>query len=357
MTINTTVTGGAGPLTLLEIMRSFVRHRDHYLTVLRGVFTYWRTRNTPDTVTQSLISLFCATGGRSNDIISRGISLLNPPYRIENAAGVLNLDTAEARSEAIDTLRAQGFYVFPTRLPASTCDELLKIALTEPCTGYDDNGRKEVGLYNRESPMAVKSTIHAEALIRHPVVQKLISDMSIISLVQEYLESKPVLDHLVMWWSSHINEKPDAEAAQLYHFDMNKVKFLKVFVYVTDVGPENGAHCFIKKSHKTGAIPSSLLQRGYARIADDEVEECYPPEDFVEITGPRGTIFVEDTRGLHKGKRLEKGDRLAFELEFSNSLFGSSQKRPVLSKVHAPEFAEAMRRYPRLYSLFDTSKP
>jgi hypothetical protein len=353
MSITTDTRDGLGSLSFSGALKSFFRHRDHYLTVLRGIFTYWRTNNTPDAVTQSLISLFCATGGESNDIISRGISLLHAPYRIENPTGVLNLDTAEKRSEAIDTLREQGFYVLPTRLPDSICDELLKVALTEPCTGYDDNGRKEVGLYNRESPIAVKSTIHAEALIRHPVVQKLISDMSIIWLAQEYLQSKPVLDHLVMWWISNINEKPDAEAAQLYHFDMNKVKFLKVFVYVTDVGPENGAHCFIMKSHKTGAIPSSLLERGYARIADDEVEKCYPPEDFVEITGPRGTIFVEDTRGLHKGKRLEKGDRLAFELEFSNSLFGSAQKHPVLSKIHVPQFAEALKRYPRLYSMLD----
>ena len=45
------------------------------------------------------------------------------------------------------------------------------------------------------------------------------------------------------------------------------------------------------------------------------------PEDMVEIGGPRGTIFAEDTRGLHKGKHLLTGDRLLFQLEFSNSLF------------------------------------
>ena len=187
----------------------------------------------------------------------------------------------------------------------------------EPCTGYDDSGRKEVGLYDRQSPHSVKYSIHAETLINQPAVQKLISDTSIIWLAQEYLESKPILDHLTMWWISNINENPDAEAAQLYHFDMNKVKFLKFFLYLTDVGTENGPHCFIQKSHRTGGIPSALLERGYARISDEEVKPHYPSEDFVEITGPRGTIFAEDTRGLHKGKRLDHGDRLVFELEFS----------------------------------------
>jgi hypothetical protein len=353
MSINTDTRDGFGQLNFRTALKSFVQHRDHYLTVLRGAFTHWRTRKTPDSVTQSLISLFCATGGVSNDLISRGISFLRAPYRIEKPKGVLNIEDDAKRSEAIETLRDKGFYVFPTRLPDSICDELLKISLTELCTSHDDSGRSEVGLFDRKSPASVKYAINAERLIKHPVVQKLVSDMSIIWLAQEYLQSKPILDHLVMWWITNVNKAPDSEAAQLYHFDMNKVKFLKFFLYVTDVGTDNGPHCFIQKSNRTGGIPASLLERGYARILDEEAEKCFPPEDFIEITGLRGTIFAEDTRGLHKGKKLEHGDRLVFELEFANSLFGSTGKSPVLSQVDTPELAEALARYPRLYSHFD----
>ena len=34
--------------------------------------------------------------------------------------------------------------------------------------------------------------------------------------------------------------------------------------------------------------------------------------------------MVEDTRGLHKGKHVSRGDRLVLQLQFSNSLFGMS---------------------------------
>ena len=35
-------------------------------------------------------------------------------------------------------------------------------------------------------------------------------------------------------------------------------------------------------------------------------------------------MIVEDTRGLHKGKHVEKGDRLIFQLQFTSSLFGKA---------------------------------
>jgi hypothetical protein len=354
MSINTNTGQGFEPIGLRTALRSFLRHREQYLSVISGVFTHWRTQKTPDAAYQSMISLFCATQGESNDLISRFFSWLHTPYRILQPKGVLNIEDGAKRTKAIETLRDTGLYVFPDRLPESVCDELMKIALTETCVINDPSGQKTRGPYNRQSPHAVKYSIPAEALINQPVIQKLISDMSIIWLAQEYLESKPILDHLVMWWITNINDAPDTEAAQLYHFDMDKVKFLKFFFYVTDVGPENGPHTFIQKSHKRGGIPASLLERGYARINDEEVAPFYPAEDIIEITGRRGTIFAEDTRGLHKGTKLVHGDRLVFELEFSNSLFGGSRLGPSFSKVQTPELSTALSQYPRVYSYFDT---
>jgi hypothetical protein len=331
----------------------FDREPEHIRNVALGFVEFWRTRKTPQAAYQSMIRLFCVTGGKSNDFISRCLSLLYPPYRIAKTAGVLNIADERARTEAIETLKETGLYVFPTRIPDEICDELLQIALTEQCTSYSESGEKTVGLYDRADPKAVKYAIQSEALLNQPAVQRLISDTSIIWLAQSYLGAKPVLDHMVMWWITNINKAPDSQAAQLYHFDMDKVKFLKFFLYLTDVGPDNGPHCYVKRSQKSGGIPTSLLERGYTRLPDEDVEPFYPREDIVEIGGPRGTIFAEDTRGLHKGTRLLKDDRLVFELEFSNSLFGSTRNGPVLSKIHVPALSDALSRFPRVYSHLD----
>ncbi len=347
----------AEPHSLLERYRSaralFDREYEHFRNVAFGFMEFWRTRKTPQVAYQSMIRLFCVTGGQSNDFISWCLSLLYPPYRIAKPAGILNIENEKARLEAIGTLKETGLYVFPTRVPDSICDELLQIALTEQCISYLPSGERMVGLYDRINPKAVKYAVQADALVNQPVVQKLISDTSVIWLAQAYLGAKPVLDHMVMWWITKINKTPDSGAAQLYHFDMDKVKFLKFFLYLTDVAPENGPHCYIKRSQKTGGIPASLLERGYARLPDEDVEPFYPDEDIVEIGGPRGTIFAEDTRGLHKGTRLLKDDRLVFELEFSNSLFGATRNGPMLSKIHVPALSDAVARFPRVYSHLD----
>lgn len=347
----------AEPHSLLEKYRSvraiYRSEYQHIRNVALGFIAFWRTRKTPMEAYQSMIRLFCVTGGKSNDFISRCLSVLYPPYRIAKPAGILNIESTAAQSEAIESLRETGLYVFPTRVPDEVCDELLKIALIEQCTIFLPSGEKTTGLYDRANPKAVRYAIQPDTLINQPAAQKLISDKSIIWLAQTYLGAKPVLDHAIMWWITNINEAPDSDAAQFYHFDMDKVKFLKFFLYLTDVGADGGPHCYVKGSQKTGGIPPALLERGYARLPDEDVKPFYRPEDMVEIGGPRGTIFAEDTRGLHKGKHLLKGDRLVFQLEFSNSLFGATRSGPVLSKIHAPEFADALSRFPRVYSHFD----
>ena len=79
----------------------------------------------------------------------------------------------------------------------------------------------------------------------------------IYDLGLKYFGTEPFLDHVSLSISTNFNKKPDGEAAQLYHFDLDKPKWLKFLTYVNDVGITNGPHCFIK-THKSNAIPFSL---------------------------------------------------------------------------------------------------
>src|SRR6185437_17098348 len=81
-------------------------------------------------------------------------------------------------------------------------------------------------------------------------------------------------------------------------------------------------HSFVRGSHRTGGIPSALLSKGYARLTDEDVARHYARTDVMEFLAPRGTVLAEDTRGLHKGLPVRRGDRLMLQLQFSNSLFG-----------------------------------
>ena len=146
-----------------------------------------------------------------------------------------------------------------------------------------------------------------------------------------------------------------AESAQQFHFDMERIRWLRYFIYLTDVTPDSGPHCFVKGTHRSGAIPQDLLRQGYVRQTDETMLQKYGNEAHREFVGGRGTIIAEDSRGFHKGAAPRKGDRLLLAFELSSSTFGAN-KRHVIRNIRVPYFAEFARKYPRLYSNFDFQK-
>ena len=154
-----------------------------------------------------------------------------------------------------------------------------------------------------------------------------------------------------MWWSTALSPEPCNEAAQLYHFDMANIKFMKVFFYLTDVTTRTGSHRYVSGSHKR--TPAKFRDKD-RRLSDAEVEGYYPPERIIDITGPTGTIFTADTRGLHKGNRLLEGDRLILQFQFSTCDLCYEQIKIDLNDRFSPSFKDMVADYPYVYSRFAT---
>jgi hypothetical protein len=321
---------------------------------LLGGLAYYRFRHaTPERSYQGMVRLFCRTGGRTNDLISRGVSALRPPEPLAHHDGVLGtLDEGKRRS-ITDALDRDGYYVFDQRLPDTVCDHLLRLAEYTPAVaqGAGDNGDAML-VIDRDAPRAVRYELTTADLLADPDVQALMADWSLLTVAQDYLRAAPIYDIVTMWWHTAFKDAPDARAAQFYHFDMDRPRWLKFFFYLTDVRPENGPHCFIRGSHRTGGIAPELLSRGYARLTDHDVARHYPPDDHIRFTGPRGTIIAEDTRGLHKGQHVADGDRLIFQLELTNTLFGGRLPKTPLKQPLIDELRERIDAHPRIFSAF-----
>lgn len=339
----------------IQVLRSARRHRRHWKTVWRGAKEYWRTGDTPDQAYQSLIALYCATNGRSNDFIHDLTRLRSRPVKLENQAGVLgNMSDREVKA-AGDQIRKQGFVAFPARVPLSVVDGLTEFALShEAAIAPKPKHGPERAIYDPKNPLGPAYWFDESTLMRSSIIQNLMCDHSIISIVQNYLQSLPILDIVGMWWSSAAIKDRSNQGlnGQLYHFDMNRVKWLKVMFYLTDVDSNGGPHCFIPGTHKINSQPDEILRRGYARISEEEIEEFYPGQSKTEITGPRGTLLIADTRGLHKGKTPETHDRLVFQLNYADSLFGAKFDRPEIPANCTQDLREMMQRYPRMYQRY-----
>jgi ectoine hydroxylase-related dioxygenase (phytanoyl-CoA dioxygenase family) len=99
---------------------------------------------------------------------------------------------------------------------------------------------------------------------------------------------------------------------------MDRVRWVKVFCYLTDVGDDNGPHAFVSGSHNT--IQNVVTHDG--RYSDAEVFAHYPRSSEVRLKGPAGTVFLEDTLGFHKGVPVESGRRGVFEFQYSINHYG-----------------------------------
>ena len=151
------------------------------------------------------------------------------------------------------------------------------------------------------------------------ILKKIFLDNFFTKLAKDYLNDDKISVNTSFFISNAKNNLNDISkidllkslSAQEYHFDVDFKKFFKIFVYFSDVlEKENGAHTFIPHTH-TQKKPENYVT---SRWSTYEIEKNYP---FKKIfLGEAGTVFMEDTFGIHKGLPVIKKTRLALIIEF-----------------------------------------
>lgn len=338
-------------------MKRFVYTLAHAAILVFGSLVFWLTGRNSVRAHSAMVFFFCRSGGRFNEWASGLISRGHKPLKLATASGVLGDMSGAAGAGALEQLRTQGYFVVDRALPADVCTRLMDFALTtqavvRPMDGESRPLAPRMAHYDAHKPLAVRYDYSVESLLANADVQQLMADPSLLALAEGYLDARPRLDVMSMWWHTNFHGKPDSEAAQFYHFDLDRLKWLKVFVYLTDVGPQDGPHSFIQGSHVPGGIPEHFLKRGYARLSDEEVRAHYGSSAEVTFAAPRGTIIVEDTRGLHKGNPVAGHSRLILQLQFSNSLFGTSYPKNHIPAQRTSELEGRMRAIPDVYQAY-----
>ncbi len=312
-----------------------------------GYDTFLKTGITSHESYIAMIELYCATNGKYNEEFHEKIAKINPMIRALSTE-----DEIFGKLENLDykgfnkTLNDCGYVSFSHKLSSGACRELFDFALRTPA---DVKGYDEKIVFDPLKPVSEIYRLHMTDVINCDVVQSLVMNPALINIARNYLQCEPIFDFPAMWWTTNYNTEASSEAAQLYHFDMDRIKWLKIFFYINDVTPENGPHCYIKGSHKIGAKPAKVLQKGYSRIEDSELQQYYNKEDFIELCAPSGSIFAGDTKCWHKGKPLKKGNRLVLEFEYTASMFGANYPKNVVKKT-TPEFIDFCKKNKRYAS-------
>lgn len=124
-----------------------------------------------------------------------------------------------------------------------------------------------------------------------------------------YLGCKPTIADVSIWWSLVADGRP--QEAENFHRDVDDWRFVKFFLYLSDVDADAGPHYFVRGSHRRARF---LKKR---RLTDAEVRKVFDGRDVVSMQGRTGDAFLEDTFGIHKGQPPRLRHRLLLQVEYA----------------------------------------
>jgi hypothetical protein len=193
---------------------------------------------------------------------------------------------------------------------------------TQPCA---DPYRKElpafIGPENapKETHVAFFSN---ETIVKTPHAFRVANHPAIIDAVSHVLGSKPTVGYMTAWWSVPAADGT-AQHAEKFHRDVDDWRFIKLFLYLTDVDETAGPHMYVPGSHKINTLTE------IRRYTDEEVAWAFGQEKLKRFTGAAGTAFLENTYGFHRGVPPTRKPRLIFQVLYSLRPVIYGPKEPV----------------------------
>ncbi len=289
---------------------------------------------TPNIIYQSYVRSYCYTNGKIINIFNKIDYFLKKKNffksKINNKLNFYEIDKE---------LKKNGYFIFPNKLNNSIIKDLTNLANKNNCYYFDDSNIKKtcnfLKLKNKKYQSS-KYSYNKSLLIKSKVIRKIILDNNNLLIANNYFGNMPYFSNIDMWWATKRKKKNTIkteianQSAQFFHFDLDRPKWLKLFIYLTDVDEFSGPHEYIEGTHNILSKPSKLLERGYARIKMDEIKKFYKKKKIKMIKGIKGTMFIADTSCFHRGIPPLNKNRLILVIEYSNNLFGA--KKIMLSK-------------------------
>jgi len=148
--------------------------------------------------------------------------------------------------------------------------------------------------------------------LRHPVLLQLMASRPLLDAAITYLGAVPRLAGARLCWSP---KNQTSRSSQLYHFDYEDLKQVKVFINIFETKEDQGPFTFLP------ADISERVQRSIGRVIgrvhDERIYEGGGRNQEVKLVGQAGSgAFVDTCRCLHYGSRLNQRDRVVLIIQF-----------------------------------------
>jgi len=336
--------GIGGEREILSILKQNRMHSAEAHPLLqifaRDYEKYVETGVTPQSGYAALRQLYFGTRGRFDETIQNLYRKTFPPTPVDTSSSVLAGELGfTGLDEITSELQQMGMYRFKTRVPVPFIEDLNQVL--DASSGKDRMGNRLV------------EDVTTQQMMKSVRVARLATDPLLVAIAQGYLGSQVILDSAQAWVSrpGEYGNEELSKGAMMYHMDKDRLAFLKVFLYLSDVDDTAGPHHFIQGTHKN--IPDPLWKEG--RMSDEEVYEHLPATGH-RVEGPAGTLFLVDTSGLHRGSRPTERERRLFQVTFASSLFGHPYPPFAINRTSLFQLRLRARQYgPRFMDRFTNS--
>lgn len=293
---------------------------------LIGYLYFIFTKKVNERVYQAYVHSYCLTSGYISKFISFFIIFTNKVF-------LKKIKKPKVDKELIHQINNDGYIILKEKINNQLTDNLTQLTKKLKCnySKFDKNSEKVI--FNEKLHRQPSYYYDSIELIKQKEVIDVIRYIDSLNISENYFNSKSYLISVNMWWST-ISQTVDSFSAQDFHFDLDSIRWIKYFIYLTDVGIYDGPHAYVKNTHKSFSKPYAILKRGYSRISDTEIKNHYSSKNIHNIEGKRGTLIIGDTSCFHKGLVPKKSNRLIFEATFANSLFTNNESSLEINKIY-----------------------
>lgn len=278
--------------------------------MLYGLIQYRRSGLTPSHSHYAFIRAYEQTNGLAQEIFHQALfrSSVDLSPALDSSLFFKNVSSDDL-SQWVGELQNNGYCLLGQAVSSAHVDELVK-----RISGmrFAPRGSTQWDFLDPLNPPNCNvADVFEYDLKSDELIAQLVSDPVLLNIASTYLGAiaKP-LNYCL--WYTFPSTQASSEAAQLYHYDLDTLRWLKIFIFLSDVGPENGPHEYVEGSHKVGLKPVELLRRDYVRLSDEDIDQYYKGKRK-QILAPKGTVVLADTRCFHKGVNPVSGYRLLLQ--------------------------------------------
>ena len=210
----------------------------------------------------------------------------------------------------VNEIKVKGFSS-PFKIPEQILTDLISYIKRADFEGQYTKEQVKIDYDNPVKPSEDLWYIDKDIYSKCSTAYRLTHDRSLVEIAQNYLGREPRVHNVQAWWSF---SPPKGGTPHNYgfHYDIDSFKFLKFFIYLTDVNMDSGPHVIIADTHKK----KTWTEKMNRRMTDEQVEKYFDSNRINVMLGRAGEGFFEDTFSYHKGMTPSK-PRLIFQVEYT----------------------------------------